>query len=458
MLIPFLTIYWLHSLSLVDAHASRDNVGCSFHLSCTGSYNGSIGQMSSGQIRGASDVTPRLFTWFGDDFVDQQGSGCWWTPPTFTLQCDRNQTPDHGFQIGCDGLVSFNGQTVFWECPTGLGDEVIINLQSAGGQCHEITIYADGCAPSSCPGGGVSPAGGAGAGPVPGSMNSPSSTSVPPTPSTLVTSPLTGTSNPPTSTPVGGAGAGPVPGTVNSPSSVSAPATASTLVTSPAPGNSGPSSSTSPASGPSISPLPSGPLTPTPFITATSPATEPTTTTRVTSLVTVTTTQPPASTSSGCVVVPPDSIILTDKGNPDTAYGSNQAMHIQVSPNASSIFNFRLDDADLGKTCEMLFLLPGLGSQNGGNPPYILTGTGMVTFAALDEWADGNTTYRTSPRVMETMSNVMLDGGVVALGLGQFECPGSTGRPSILLTEDPLADTCLDCFQGSGMGMFLRKC
>ncbi|KAI0410025.1 ubiquitin 3 binding protein But2 C-terminal domain-containing protein [Xylaria palmicola] len=388
MLIPLLSVFWLHSSSLVDAHATRDNVGCGFHLSCSGAFNGSIGEKSSGQARASSDVSPSLFTWFGDAFADQQGSGCWWTPPTFTLQCDQNQPPDHGFQIGCDGSLSFNGQSVFYECPTGEGDEVNIYLRPTSDQCHEITIEADSCAPSTCPGGGVNPGGGGGAGPAPGATNS-SSSAATTTPSTLATSVASSASSSSTST---------------------------------------------------------GPPIPSPFTTGN----QETSTTRITSTSTTTTTQP-APTPSGCVEVGPDNVILTDKGNPDTAYGPNEAQYIQVSPNASSLFNFHFDDADLGKTCQLSFRL------NRGTAAYNLTGTGLVTFAALDDWADAGTTYNTMPHVIEAIDNTVLEEGLDH-GFGTFPCPGSTARSGVLLTEAPMADTCLDCQQGEGIGMFLRKC
>ncbi|KAI0388843.1 hypothetical protein F5Y17DRAFT_470136 [Xylariaceae sp. FL0594] len=461
MLTPLLTVLWLHSLSLINAHTARQNVGCSFHLSCSGSFNGSVGQKSSGQLRSSSDVTaPTVFTWFGDAFVDQQGSGCWWTPPTFVLQCDPNQQPDHGFQIGCDGAVSYNGQTVFWECPTGQGDEVNISFESNGGQCNEVTMQADNCAPASCPGGGVSPSGGGGgAAPVSGAMSSPGASSGPGTmPSTLATAPS------PSAGPGTGTGTGTTSTGTDTTTGTGTTGTGTTGTGTTGTGTTG--TGTGPGSGPS--PTSSGPLIPTPFTTGN--GNQPTTTTSITSTstTTVTATQPSASsptTSTACEVVGPDSIILTDKGNPDTAYGPNQDMYIQVSPNASSIFNFRFNDTDAGRTCEMLFLLPPNTvsgstnpSGNGNLPPYLLTGTGMVTFAALDNWADENTTYRTSPRVVQIISNTLLDGGGVALGLGRFTCPGSTSRSGVILTEQTLADTCLDCLQGNGTGMFLRKC
>ncbi|KAI1271262.1 hypothetical protein F5Y07DRAFT_24710 [Xylaria sp. FL0933] len=416
MLISLLSVVWLHTLSRpVEAHATRDNVGCGFHLSCSGAFNGSVGEKGSGQARASSDVSPpSLFTWFGDAFADQQGSGCWWTPPTFTLQCDKNQPPDHGFQIGCDGSLSFNGQTVFYECPTGQGDEVNIYLRPNGDQCHEITIQADNCAPSTCPGGGIGPGGG-GAGPGSGATSSPSPSSAATTPSTLATSITSSSSNP----------------------------------------NAPPSST------------PQGPPTPSPFITGG----EQTTRTSITSTSTITTTQTPTpSSTSSCVEIGPDQIILTDLGNPDTAYGPNDAQHIQVSPNASSIFNFRFDDADEGKTCQLSFrLLSSAPPTSGQGPPPTspgvpgglgfgnLTGTGIVAFAALEGWANANTTYNSMPHVVQTMGDVVLRDGIDA-AFPEFPCPGATTRSAVLLSEGPIADTCLDCMQGGGVGLFLRKC
>ncbi|KAI1821115.1 ubiquitin 3 binding protein But2 C-terminal domain-containing protein [Xylaria intraflava] len=403
MLVPLLvSVFWPHSSHVVEAQAADGNVGCAFHLSCSGGFNGSIGEKSSGQARAGRSVSPMLFTWFGDAFADQAGSGCWWTPPTYTLQCDKNQTPDHGFSIGCDGALSFNGQSVFYECPTGVGDEVNVYLRRNGDQCHEMTIQADSCAASTCPGGGVGPGGGAG--PVPGQTNSPTS-SAPATLSTLVTSSTTIASS-----------------TAGTPSTVVTPSTQGTSSTS------------------------QGPPIPSPFTTGN----DQTTTTSTTSTSTITTTQP-APTQSGCIEVEPDQIILTDQGNPDTAYGPNSAGHIQISPNASSIFNFHFDDADLGKICELTFRMPPRGT------PYNLTGTALVTLAALEGRAAVNTTYNSAPRILETLGDLVLYEGMQH-GFGAFPCPGSSARGAVLLAEAPLADTCLDCLQGNGVGMVLRKC
>ncbi|KAI1089198.1 hypothetical protein F5B19DRAFT_384253 [Rostrohypoxylon terebratum] len=121
------------------------NAGCGFHLTTTGGYNGSVGQLGNGQVRAGGDLSPCLFTWFGDAFADQQARGCWWTPPTSVLQCDWSQQPDHGFTIGCSGSVSYKGQSTFYECHTGDGDEVNLYLEPRGANCSTVQIHADNC-------------------------------------------------------------------------------------------------------------------------------------------------------------------------------------------------------------------------------------------------------------------------------------------------------------------------
>ncbi|KAI0015415.1 ubiquitin 3 binding protein But2 C-terminal domain-containing protein [Xylariomycetidae sp. FL0641] len=339
MIFPILSISWLVSA----------NAGCAFHLSTAGQVSGSVGQLGSGQARAGSSVSPSLFTWFGDAF------------------CDYNQSPDHGFQIGCDGRVSYNGQNTFYECATGDGDQVNLYLRPSGSNCSEATITADNCRPPACPGTGAGP----GAGP---SGQSPSS---------------------PATTPL---------------SQGSAP-------------------------------------TPTPFITGPPPSpTSPTS-------ATATSTSPGPSSSTSCVEVGPDQIILTDKGNPDTAYGPNSPMNIQVTPNATSLFNFKFSDSDLGKTCELFFAIaPGKS--------YTLTGTGMVSFSALDGWANPNTTYNNSPRVMMPLREGFIQSGM-RQGFGKFECPGSTSQNSISMGEAPYADTCFQGQQGNvndKLGLYMSKC
>ncbi|KAI1372327.1 hypothetical protein F4677DRAFT_449449 [Hypoxylon crocopeplum] len=146
MLLPILLISFLASVSTGIASV-RVNAGCGFRLTTSGGFNGTVGQLAGGQVRAGSDLSQSLFTWFGDAFADQQGRGCWWTPPTSVLQCDWNQEPAHGFEIGCYGGVSYRVQSTFYECQTGDHDEVNLYLQSNGINCSKVSIHADSCRP-----------------------------------------------------------------------------------------------------------------------------------------------------------------------------------------------------------------------------------------------------------------------------------------------------------------------
>ncbi|KAK5630242.1 hypothetical protein RRF57_005957 [Xylaria bambusicola] len=119
--------------------------GCSFHINTQGdAVSGAVSQYPSGQTRTGSDEDPSSFTINGGTLTDRQNRGCWWTPPSLVLQCDVGQIPDAGFTIGCDGTVSYNGQTTFYSCDTGADGLHMIYLGPNGSNCGEITLTADG--------------------------------------------------------------------------------------------------------------------------------------------------------------------------------------------------------------------------------------------------------------------------------------------------------------------------
>ncbi|KAI0973671.1 ubiquitin 3 binding protein But2 C-terminal domain-containing protein [Xylaria arbuscula] len=125
--------------------------GCSFRLSAEGTISAPVSQYGSGQARAGANETATSFNLNGDTtLTDSQGRGCWWTPPATVLQCDVGQTPGPGFTVGCDGTLSYNGQTTFYTCDTGADGLWMIYLTPSGSQCGEITLHADGCSPSSC--------------------------------------------------------------------------------------------------------------------------------------------------------------------------------------------------------------------------------------------------------------------------------------------------------------------
>ncbi|RFU77835.1 gpi anchored cell wall [Trichoderma arundinaceum] len=156
--------------AVTEAAVAR-NYGCQLHLTASGAISGPVGEIWSGQVRAGSGVSSTTFTLQGSQLWDDKGRGCWWTrqfapllrvyqrhayaagyaPPTHVLQCDKNQRPDDGFKVACDGCVSYNGQTEFWECQTGENGQY--NVYLTGGQgvnCNKITLKSDSCR-AECP-------------------------------------------------------------------------------------------------------------------------------------------------------------------------------------------------------------------------------------------------------------------------------------------------------------------
>ncbi|KAG6055498.1 hypothetical protein E4U17_002945 [Claviceps sp. LM77 group G4] len=109
------------------------------------SQQGSLEQVSGGQIR-LGDLEQVTFRIENGKLRDSEGHGCWWTPLAGILQCDKNQAPESGFEIGCDGLVFFHGQSNFYQCATDNRNERNIHQNpGAGTNCGQITLVADGC-------------------------------------------------------------------------------------------------------------------------------------------------------------------------------------------------------------------------------------------------------------------------------------------------------------------------
>ncbi|KAG5927536.1 hypothetical protein E4U42_002113 [Claviceps africana] len=118
---------------------------CDFQIHGTGTRRGPLGELSSGQVR-YGDIAPTTFRIKDGRLWDSEGKGCWWTPPTGVLQCDKDQAPAQGVAIGCDGRVSLNGQTTFYQCATDHGNQWNLYLKpDAGSNCGEVTLVANGC-------------------------------------------------------------------------------------------------------------------------------------------------------------------------------------------------------------------------------------------------------------------------------------------------------------------------
>jgi len=131
---------------------------CCFHLDASGAVTGTVGQLDDGQNRVGGPLGPAQYCITDGAITDASGRGCILTPPTTQFQCDVGATPTSGFSVGCDGTISYNGGTTFYECQTGDQGEANIYLTPGGVNCGEITLKADGCfsgcappPPPSCP-------------------------------------------------------------------------------------------------------------------------------------------------------------------------------------------------------------------------------------------------------------------------------------------------------------------
>jgi len=128
----------------VDAYvAQRDT--CCFHLSASGTVSGTIGQLDDGQNRQGGGLPEAQYCITDSSITDANGRGCILTPPTTQFQCDVGATPSSGFSIGCDGTLSYQGSSTFWECQTGDNGEANIYTSPGGTNCGQITLTTDGC-------------------------------------------------------------------------------------------------------------------------------------------------------------------------------------------------------------------------------------------------------------------------------------------------------------------------
>jgi hypothetical protein len=199
--------------------------------------------------------------------------------------------------------MTYNGQSTFYQCPTGDGDQVNLYLQSIGPQCQPVTLTSDGC--TDCK---QSPGGSAG----PQPATAASSSGAPPSVTPFTTGPVPPGSGQTSSTEGGGGSL---------------------------PSSSGPASSSGSTSSSSLSSGTAGPR----------PTTLP-----------APNTDCPADLSSA--YHDPSLLIPIDRANPDKAYGPSP--YGQVSPNASTLFTFDVPPSDAGKSCKVFFALPSQQSAS----------------------------------------------------------------------------------------------
>ncbi|KAG5968001.1 hypothetical protein E4U58_002044 [Claviceps cyperi] len=146
-----LSLVFGFSISATTRATALRHAGCDFKTRGSVSQQGSLGQVSGGHIR-FGDLEQVTFRLEDGKLRDSEGHGCLWTPPAHVLQCDKDQAPESGFEIGCDGRISFHGQSNFYYCATDNRSQWnIYQKPGAGTNCSQITIIADGCHATDCP-------------------------------------------------------------------------------------------------------------------------------------------------------------------------------------------------------------------------------------------------------------------------------------------------------------------
>ncbi|RYP31940.1 hypothetical protein DL767_005481 [Monosporascus sp. MG133] len=445
----------------VSSLALRD-AGCKFTVNTHGAVEFPVGQHGSGQTRAGAHMTPSEFTINDGSVTDAKDRGCWWAPPSMVLQCDENQTPETGFEIGCDGSVSFKGQKTFYECDAGEKDEVNIYLalDENAQNCHEITLSADGCRPGDCEA---------------SSSSSAPTTSAPPATSYPVSSPpatSAETPKPSVSTVVTT-----VTETVSNCKSegytetVSGPAETETV---PGP------TETKTVPGPTETKTVPGPTvtetvkSPTQTTTAQAPPETTTAQTTVTykpSLPPATSPKPSAPETSPAPTTPghsapfpapsevdiPDScpgdvknagefnlptlIIPIDSSKPDVAEGTSYFG--EVSKTKSSVFDFNIPPSADGKTCKLVFLFPE--QEDLETSSFTFSGAGELDFSRLSKPVDQQTSYANVPGVAEDLGQFTVKPGN-AYNIASFDCPAGE-RVSIEMANVADGDTSLRFFQ-----------
>ncbi|KAM0335475.1 hypothetical protein ACHAQA_000523 [Verticillium albo-atrum] len=408
------TIASLASLAATSHALGPRGEQCSFHLKADGSASGNVGQLGSGQTRIGLD--PATFKLDGDSVSDDQGRGCWWTPPTKVFQCDVGQIPEKGWKIECDGSVSFNGQKDFFQCDAENGEYNVYLEDGHGQDCGKVTLWSDGCAPECAPKEDKT---------------------------TKVEQP-----KPPKETEV-------VTKEQPKPSKVTqvvtqiitedcASATETQVVTKEQPK---PSQETKFQTKTKVVTL-EQPKPPKETQTLTQEQPKP-----------PKQTQPPKQDDNSCptdlsgTYEYPHLIIPVDSSNPDKAAGTSY--NGEVNSKISSIFNFDIPSAYKGKTCSLVFLFPK--KEDLETSDWKLSGSGEVDFCKLEGVADEKTTYNNAPGVESDLKTVKVEAGN-GYSIATFDCPAGEAVSFEIKGKGDTSLWFFEDYNPSPLGLYITAC
>jgi hypothetical protein len=156
-------------------------------------------------------------------------------------------------------------------------------------------------------------------------------------------------------------------------------------------------------------------------------------------------------------------MVPIDRANPDKPYGPT--LYGQVSPNASTLFNFGIPASDAGKSCKAFFSFPSQSVlQSAQESNYYLSGDGSVVFSRMGTLANQGTTYNDVALGRIGRSDLgalkMVPGNSYVIET--FDCSGAIGSGVSYMVAEPVGrDTCLVYYQESSpvpVGMFISTC
>ncbi|KAK4555135.1 hypothetical protein LTR86_007901 [Recurvomyces mirabilis] len=127
----------------------RDSA-CEFTITA---YTASAGlqqvqQLGDGQNRiGQTNIPLGYYHLVNGGLIDSHNRGCILTPPTTQWQCDEGATPTYGFDLTCNGTLTYEGDSTFYSCPTGDHDGWNLYSKTLIGQekCVPVWLKADSC-------------------------------------------------------------------------------------------------------------------------------------------------------------------------------------------------------------------------------------------------------------------------------------------------------------------------
>ena len=165
----------------------------------------------------------------------------------------------------------------------------------------------------------------------------------------------------------------------------------------------------------------------------------------------------------------PHLMVPVDRANPTISYGPS--FFGQISPNASTLFNFDIPQTDAGRRCTLFFAFPSAADVDPSTYTFTYTDSqgedsgGAVDFALLDGPAAAFTTFDTTPGVAIDLGSCALRPGnkyVVA----SFPCPAGQRISFSMRGSRPVGGaeesyTCLYYFQDilpAPFGLYISKC